>query len=430
MCVPCVTSVDEFKQYRETVKHNQKSIPSRFGGDKSQERNYECGPASSHTRSGEENSFDTPDERSGTETDNDCDVESGDEECQTDPEPTKPSPNKRKAATSVAKPKYKKRFHESDELDERMRTLKVLTCDLCREAVDFNGYKELKGHYSDVHNVPGYIKCCSKKFTRRYVIHDHIRYHFDAEAFKCDECGKCFPGNDNLKSHKMIHIRNVAPKFECDICQRKFAKESILKHHLISHMGEEARVHTCDQCQKGFKHQYRLQDHIKRVHSGAFKYICAECGMISKTKQALATHQTAVHNPGRQKVKCEECGVYVFNVSEHKKRRHTSYEPITCDECGKEYARPLLLRRHKAEMHNSKPMPYRCQFCDKSFRHSLRHQEHMTTHTGVKIYTCFFCSQQFGNRSNRSNHHRHKHPAEYEKWRNAKYEKPTGHSDG
>lgn len=56
------------------------------------------------------------------------------------------------------------------------------TCDMC--GIDQRTFEQALLHYSEQHNVEGYIKCCERKFYTESSVSDHIAFHKDPDAFK------------------------------------------------------------------------------------------------------------------------------------------------------------------------------------------------------------------------------------------------------
>lgn len=68
----------------------------------------------------------------------------------------------------------------------------------------------------------------------------------------------------------------------------------------------------------------------------------------------------------RQKSQCNECGVYVMNVSQHKRCVHDFSGKQECTECKSVFPNRLKLLMHKYYKHV--PPRYKCEFCQKQVR--------------------------------------------------------------
>ena len=61
---------------------------------------------------------------------------------------------------------------------------------------------------------------CSKRFTDRSALNQHIKIHTGEQPYECDTCSKQFKHNSALKKHMIVHT-DERP-YECDICSRHF----------------------------------------------------------------------------------------------------------------------------------------------------------------------------------------------------------------
>lgn len=311
---------------------------------------------------------------------------------------------------------------EQSKLNVHMKAMNALICDLCHTE-EANTYKELMQHFKKEHNKKGYIACCDRQYSLRFQVYDHIKFHLDKEAFKCNECGKCFETSLTLRTHQLNHVPEEQRQFQCDDCGQAFAKAWMCKTHILEkHGGAETFIYNCDQCEKRFKSKHRLHQHVKLKHDMSNQQICPQCGVTFLNMTSLTLHLDT-HNPEREKRACHLCGKYVFHLNRHLEA-HVR-ETVACDECGKELRGKNALKTHKKMMHNKDAPVYPCTVCSKSFRSKYKLSEHLSIHTGVKKFTCYFCPEQFAAATNRTKHCKLRHPKDLQQWRDAKYHKPT-----
>ena len=56
-----------------------------------------------------------------------------------------------------------------------------LKCELCEAETET--FLELKHHFTKVHKVQGYIRCCNKMLSKRQLLIDHIKLHLNPNFF-------------------------------------------------------------------------------------------------------------------------------------------------------------------------------------------------------------------------------------------------------
>lgn len=68
----------------------------------------------------------------------------------------------------------------------------------------------------------------------------------------------------------------------------------------------------------------------------------------------------------RIKTRCNDCGVYVLNISQHRRCVHDYTAHQKCEECNTVFPNRLKLLMHRYYKHV--PPRYQCQYCDKRVR--------------------------------------------------------------
>uniref|UniRef100_A0A182FZF0 Uncharacterized protein n=1 Tax=Anopheles albimanus TaxID=7167 RepID=A0A182FZF0_ANOAL len=76
----------------------------------------------------------------------------------------------------------------------------VLRCRVCNQ--NFDKFKRLQEHSSTAHGVAAYVECCDRKFNNITTVREHILFHRDPMAFRCDECTRSFSCIRYLNQHK------------------------------------------------------------------------------------------------------------------------------------------------------------------------------------------------------------------------------------
>ncbi|XP_066526660.1 zinc finger protein with KRAB and SCAN domains 5-like isoform X2 [Hoplias malabaricus] len=75
-----------------------------------------------------------------------------------------------------------------------------------------------------------------------------------------------------------------------------------------------------------------------------------------------------------------------------------------CKYCGKFVASRGRLKQHLVVHQKSRPRPYRCDLCGKSYSYAYVLENHHRTHTGERPYHCRFCGKCFKQKGHLSSH--------------------------
>lgn len=161
--------------------------------------------------------------------------------------------NNRNAGANIA-PKPIRSLSKSErmEQDAQIREYFNMKCEICSD-VQFETLIEANRHYHKVHKTHGYLTCCGKKFYKRFKIINHIRYHINPNAYRCDQCNKCFMCEIALKLHIDNHAPLDARAFKCSYikCPSSFTTATSLRIHVKnSHSPKNDEQHPCDKCSK------------------------------------------------------------------------------------------------------------------------------------------------------------------------------------
>ncbi|KAL1779251.1 zinc finger protein 174 isoform X1 [Sigmodon hispidus] len=91
----------------------------------------------------------------------------------------------------------------------------------------------------------------------------HQAVHSAKKRYKCDDCGKSFTWNSELKRHQRVHTGERP--YICGECGNCFGRQSTLKLHQRIHTGE--KPYQCSLCGKSFRQSSNLHQH-HRFHHG------------------------------------------------------------------------------------------------------------------------------------------------------------------
>lgn len=109
-----------------------------------------------------------------------------------------------------------------------------------------------------VQRRPHACHVCSKTFSRKSHLEDHVKSHSERREYVCDVCGKASKYGAALRMHRKTH--DVC-KHKCLECSATFKRKVELQAHVSVHTGE--RAHVC-RCGRAFRLRGQLNGHRKR----------------------------------------------------------------------------------------------------------------------------------------------------------------------
>uniref|UniRef100_A0A1B0CA46 Putative transcription factor grauzone n=1 Tax=Lutzomyia longipalpis TaxID=7200 RepID=A0A1B0CA46_LUTLO len=293
-----------------------------------------------------------------------------------------------------------------------------LECDLCTDGSKSGkkGFKKLSvlcNHYTEFHNIKGYVICCGVKLIKPRAMAMHMARHLQPEAFRCPECSKMMTCPKILQYHIQNHLPEEKRPLACPDCPRRFSYSSALVAHAISHQPESQRAaHVCDECGKTFSSPGRLSTHINVAHTKqGVSFVCHVCAKQFACKGNLTYHLTT-HQPRVHQVQCQQCGKWLKNkLCLRKHMVQHSMVRFKCDLCEYSALNRQCLRNHVRVQHTDLK-PYCCSQCGRAFKLKNTLLNHMVQHTGLKKFSCQFCSRTFASSGNYYSHRKRMHPQE------------------
>lgn len=162
--------------------------------------------------------------------------------------PERAQPSRRNKKTFVLKRHGLRPYSVEQEvqLEEQMRSMGLLTCNLCKLEVD--SLRQLHNHFKETHQTYAYIYCCNGKRRCGIAAFEHVEYHLNGTKFQCSICDVILRSRFLLKNHiAMYHAAPEAPEFKCEECDRVFKSRGKRNYHMKKH----SKPCKCSYCGKG-----------------------------------------------------------------------------------------------------------------------------------------------------------------------------------
>ncbi|KAF0024111.1 hypothetical protein F2P81_022913 [Scophthalmus maximus] len=137
-----------------------------------------------------------------------------------------------------------------------------------------------------------------------------------------------------------------------------------------------ASILHCVICEKTFRHKGNLMKHVE-THAEDPECLCGVCGERFESSHGLSDHLRSHRETVGGIGTCPICGRTFQNMETHM-RSHTGLKPFSCDFCSKSFPRPGALRRHK-KIHSRRTCDI-CPFCGLTFTQNHLLQDHLKTH--------------------------------------------------
>ena len=197
----------------------------------------------------------------------------------------------------------------------------------------------------------------AKIYKNHSLLQTHVTNWHDFGTYLCDTCGDSFELRGQLKNHN----------------NEKHSRRN------------KSTGGACPQCGKVVKY---LSGHIKEVHGEKEECVCPVCARIYYSVKQMRDHVRANHNNEGKVFVCHICSKQLGNpliLKQHLQRQHynvpTPEDYVTCQECGKQFAKENLLKAHHRNVHESDPQ--NCDICGGTYKNSYSLSKHMkNAHSG------------------------------------------------
>lgn len=165
---------------------------------------------------------------------------------------------------------------------------------------------------------------------------NHLAIHKDEKPYLCNECGKAFKTNNQLRNHQYIHVKNPSNigQKTCDKCSQTFSNASALRKHILA-IHEKIKLFECNVCERSFSRKDIYQLHIRK-HNGEKPYQCNVCEYKSSDPAALRRHKN--RHSGKMNYFCHLCNyqsIQITSLKYHMEKKHPKHQegPLNCPLC-------------------------------------------------------------------------------------------------
>lgn len=216
----------------------------------------------------------------------------------------------------------------------------------------------------------------------------------DRRPFACDQCGRTYRHAGSLVNHRNSHKTG---EYYCSVCNNTYSNQLAMKNHLRTHFA--FKKHSCQNCGKGFRGKKQLLAHIcadlRKDGAGGRRGLKSRALKCKGCKQAfVSVDQLRAHTCDRPSGSRDA----QTNTSSNKEER-----PFKCNICNRSYRHAGSLLNHK---NTHKTGHFSCTFCSKPFTNPMALRNHTRIHTQKKKYVCLTCGKAFRLASILHNHQR------------------------
>ncbi|XP_056619320.1 zinc finger protein 574 isoform X3 [Triplophysa dalaica] len=186
----------------------------------------------------------------------------------------------------------------------------------------------------------------------------------EGQKFLCHQCGSCLTSEQELAKHRMTEHDLIPALHTCTECGAEFMSTTQFLYHRREHRKNPLAGQT------------PTDGETCKLYPTSTVSSIAKCKDGVLLKQPVATADATIEAPAQLSRDWSRTAL-----------------PHKCPHCGEGFTRRSLLREHVSQ-HTGKKL-FNCKVCNKSFPSPASLLRHNLTHGGSRLYSCSLCNKRF-----------------------------------
>lgn len=240
----------------------------------------------------------------------------------------------------------------------------------------------------------------------------------DIFSLVCKFCGDDFQTLENLRAHIAEHFPE-SPSLNSEIDSNSVEVHDDVKYNITDNLEssqeedpstsilKSVENNQSDHAAGGDKYGMQNANRTRHDESEAIalttQFQCDICQGWTTRKSNIRQHLRN-KNSSQRIYDCDVCS-NSFGQKSHLSRHLNIHIREKCDGCRK----TLLQKKRLTAQTLCSKIPHTCVVCNRSFSKKYILVDHMTTHTGEKIFECDICQRFFSTKSNVKSHMAYTH---------------------